>query len=358
MRHRMGAGELSMKSPNTLAYSGEWRSNPGGPVPVRRPNSIRRTSSLDIFWPKGRENPSHIIGRARDIFTDANCMLRYLDEASIEANAHITRELVYARTIPTDTRLDQLSGIRAGGQLRSMLRTLFPGANERDSAQYLLLDDLAGATLVSSWGWFAWEGYSRELADRIHTHGIGGKQGDMRGVCIGFAAGSTSLNDSGHPHIEQQSSAIVPSLINSDDPDGWHSLPEIEGPHSRRARWIDLSIEGADLVIETGFQDSAARQDGLRQAIHEYRAEARVDIGSGKVIGLHAIPHVLPHQECPAAVKNLQRLVGEEMAALRDLVPQFLAKELGCTHLNDVLRALSATPFLAVKLAQLQGGDQ
>jgi hypothetical protein len=117
-------------------------------------------------------------------------------------------------------------------------------------------------------------------------------------------------------------------------------------------------MEGTSLVIETGIQDTAARQDGLRQAIHEYRAEARVDIGSGKVIGLHAIPHVLPHQECPAAVKNLQRLVGEEMAALRDLVPQILAKELGCTHLNDVLRALSATPFLAVKLAQLQGGDQ
>lgn len=347
-----------MKSPETPVYSGEWRSNPGGAVPRRKPNSIRRTSSLDIFWPNGRENPSHIIGRARDIYTDAAHTFQSLGEAAIEANAHITRELVNARTIPADARLDQLSGVRAGGQLRSKLRTLFPEPEERDSAQYLLLDDLAGATLVSSWGWFAWEGYSRELADRIHTHGIGGNQGDMRGVCIGFAAGSTSLNDSGHPHIEQQSSAIVPSLINSDDPDGWHSLPEIKGPHSRRARWIDLWIEGADLVIETGFQDSAARQDGLRQAIHEYRAEARVDIRSHRVVSLHATPHVLPHQECPAAVTNLQRLVGHEMALLRDLVPQILAKELGCTHLNDVLRALSATPFLAAQLAQLQGGNQ
>lgn len=347
-----------MKSPNTSSYSGEWRSNPGGAVPVRKPNSIRRTSSLDIFWPNGRANPSHIIGRARDIHTDAAHAFQSLGEAAIEANAHITRELVNARNIPADSRLDQLCGVRAGGQLRSMLRTLFPDPDERDSAQYLLLDDLAGATLVSSWGWFAWEGYSRELADRIHTHGIGGNQGDMRGVCIGFAAGSTSLNASGHPHIEQQSSAIVPSLVSADDPDGWHDLPDIQGPHSRRARWIDLWIEGSDLVIETGFQDSAARQDGLRQAIHEYRAEARVDMGSSKVIGLHATPHVLPHQECPAAVANLQRLVGHEMASLRDLVPQLLAKELGCTHLNDVLRALSATPFLAGRLAQMQGGNR
>ncbi len=251
-----------MTSPQPAARSGEWRSNPGGPIPKRKPNSVRRTSSLEIFWPDGREGLSHIIGRARDIFSDADSDFHVLDEAEIEANAHITRELVNARTTPEDARLDALSGVRAGGQLRSALRSLFPDVADRDTAQYLLLDDLAGATLVSSWGWFAWEGFSRELADRIHTHGIGGNQGDMRGVCIGFAQGTTSLNDLGHPHIEQQSSAIVPSLVNSEDPDGWHAFPEIKGPHSRRARWIDLSIDGDTLLVETGFQDSAARQDG------------------------------------------------------------------------------------------------
>ncbi len=339
-----------MTSPQPAARSGEWRSNPGGPIPKRKPNSVRRTSSLEIFWPDGREGLSHIIGRARDIFSDADSDFHVLDEAEIEANAHITRELVNARTTPEDARLDALSGVRAGGQLRSALRSLFPDVADRDTAQYLLLDDLAGATLVSSWGWFAWEGFSRELADRIHTHGIGGNQGDMRGVCIGFAQGTTSLNDLGHPHIEQQSSAIVPSLVNSEDPDGWHAFPEIKGPHSRRARWIDLSIDGDTLLVETGFQDSAARQDGLRQAIHEYRATARVDTADGQILSLSATPYVLPHQECPAAITNIQRLVGQNIASLRDIVPQMLAKEMGCTHLNDVLRALSATQSLSSQL--------
>lgn len=342
-----------MTSPQSAARSGEWRSNPGGPIPERKPYSIRRTTSLDIFWPNGREGLSHIIGRARDIFNGADGAFQILDQSGIEANAHITRQLVNARTIPEDPRLDALSGVRAGGQLRSALRALFPKQAERDTAQYLLLDDLAGATLVSSWGWFAWEGFSRELADRIHTHGIGGNKGDMRGICIGFAAGTTSLNDKGHPHIEQQSSAIVPSLVNPRDPDGWHAFPEIDGPHSRRARWLDVVIDDDIIHVETGFQDSAARQDGLRQAIHEYRATAQIDRANGKLVGLSATPYVLPHQECPAAISNIQRLVGEDMAALRDIVPQMLAKELGCTHLNDVLRAVSATGFLADRLSKL-----
>lgn len=347
-----------MTSPQPAQRSGEWRSNPGGSIPKRKPNSVRRTSSLDIFWPDGREGLSHIIGQARDIFNGVDGEPHILDQAEIEANAHITRELVNARTIPEDARLDALSGVRAGGQLRSALRSLFPEEAERDTAQYLLLDDLAGATLVSSWGWFAWEGFSRELADRIHTHGIGGNQGDMRGVCIGFAQGTTSLNDQGHPHMDQQSSAIVPSLINPEDPDGWHAFPDIEGPRSRRARWIDLSIEADCIVVEAGFQDSAARQDGLRQAIHEYRATARVDAANGKVLSLAATPYVLPHQECPAAVANIQRLVGQDITSLRELVPQMLAKELGCTHLNDVLRGLSATQFLTNRLQQFRQGTE
>ncbi len=339
-----------MTSTHPAMHAAEWRSSPGGPIPKRKPQSIRRTSSLDIFWPDGRDGLSHIVGRARDIFSGADGVFNILDQANIEANAHISRELINARTVPEDTRLSDLSGVRAGGQLRSTLRTLFPEPVERDTAQYLLLDDLAGATLVSSWGWFAWEGYHPELIAKVHAEGIGGKNGNMLGVCIGLANGSSSIDESGRPHLGRQSSTIVPSLINETDPEGWHAFPEIDGPHSRRARWIDLSIEGDRIIVDTGFQDSAARPDGLRQAIHEYRGSAQVDVASGKMLAITATPYVLPHLECPAAIANIQRLVGQEVSELRDLVPQMLAKELGCTHLNDVLRALSATQFLANQL--------
>ena len=336
-----------------------WQSTPGGAIPVRRPLSIRRTSSLDMFWPEGRSGMTHIAGAARDIFTDANGEIHILDYARIEAVAKMTRELVRVDADSRDSRFAELAGVRAGGQLRGILRTLFPDPAERDTAQYLLLDDLAGATLVSSWGWFAWEGYHPELIAKVHAEGIGGNNGNMLGVCIGLANGSSSIDESGRPHLGQQSSTIVPSLINDVDPDGWHTFAPVDGPHSRRARWIDLSIEGGRIAIDTGFQDSAARPDGLRQAIHEYRASAQVDLASGKMIAITATPYVLPHLECPAAVTNIQRLLGQEMSELRDIVPQMLAKELGCTHLNDVLRALSATQFLANQLElSISGGNR
>jgi hypothetical protein len=56
---------------------------------------------------------SHIIGRSRDIFSDADGEFHVLDEAEIEANAHITRELANARTIPENSKLKELSGVRA-----------------------------------------------------------------------------------------------------------------------------------------------------------------------------------------------------------------------------------------------------
>src|SRR5690606_40702882 len=46
--------------------------NPAGPSPLRRPNSVRRTSSLDVTWPQGYGQPAHFQGRARDIYTPAS----------------------------------------------------------------------------------------------------------------------------------------------------------------------------------------------------------------------------------------------------------------------------------------------
>ncbi len=331
-----------------------FAASPGGFAPQRVPNSVRRTTSIDMHWPLGRDASTHIIARARDALTHGDGQLEVIDQAAFDAEAFITRELISVDCVPPDQRMANLSGIRAGGQLRAKLRELFPSSAEQETALYLLLDDLAGATLVSSWGWFAWDGYSRALADRIHQEGVGGNKGDMRGVCIGFAHGSTSIDDKGHPFIEEQNSVLVPSLIDPADTLGWHDVPTLDGPASRRARWIQVTREGGMIHVAAGFQDSAARQDGLRQAIHEYRLTAAIEAESGRIDAIEATPHVLPHLECPAAVLNVRRLLGRDITQLRSAVPELLAREEGCTHLNDVLRALVAVPALARGLP-LQG---
>ena len=40
-----------------------------GPVPPRRAESVRRTSSIDMTWPEGMSGPMIMDGRARDAVT-------------------------------------------------------------------------------------------------------------------------------------------------------------------------------------------------------------------------------------------------------------------------------------------------
>jgi hypothetical protein len=64
------------------------------------------------------------------------------------------------------------------------------------------------------------------------------------------------------------------------------------------------------------------------------------------LLTLDATPRVLPFSECPGAVKNISRLIGSSLSDLRQTVLDELPGTLGCTHLNDVLRALAEAPAL------------
>jgi hypothetical protein len=88
---------------------------------------------------------------------------------------------------------------------------------------------------------------------------------------------------------------------------------------------------------------------GSRTAIHEYAVRMTV-AGDGTIAALTAAPLILPYRECPGAARNVGRLIGTQVAALRDSVLETLPGPLGCTHLNDVLRALADAPVLAKAL--------
>ncbi len=321
----------------------------GGPVPVVRPGMVRRTTSIDMHWPEGRGAAAHFDARSRDACIAADGTLQTVDAHAITGRASLARQISNVDAVP-DVRIGPaLEGLRAGGQVRAKLRELFPHDEDRQSGLYLLLDDLAGATLVGNWGWFAWDGYSEALGNIIRGADISGWNGSMRGVCMGLREGSSALDAKGFPKMEEQYSATVASLVHPDDARGWHDLPAFPGAAMRRARWIDVWRDSLMLHVATGFQDSGARPDGQRQAIHEYRAHAEID-AEGRIMVLEAVPHVLPHGDCPAAILNVARIKGERLDALREIVPARLAGEEGCTHLNDVLRALAGVPALARNL--------
>jgi hypothetical protein len=64
-------------------------------------------------------------------------------------------------------------------------------------------------------------------------------------------------------------------------------------------------------------------------------------------LSVDASPGILPFAECRAAPVNLAALLGTPLGDLREIVLERLAKTAGCTHLNDMARALAEVPVLA-----------
>jgi len=311
-----------------------------GVAPPRRPGSIRRTTSIDTDWSAGIEQPRTMIGLARDLLTPFDGAPKVLAQASFRLIVTPRREIRLIESSPEHPRMGELIGVQAGNPQRSSRAQIAHVLGDSAGTPlFQLIDDYSGASLVAAWGLMQWDKDS----------GLPARSGagpSMANICIGHAEGSSALNSDGTSNFEHQSRTPVGSLEDPADPMGWHAMPAQAGPGARRARRIDLWRDGADICVDAGFQDSAPLPDGTRVAVHEYRVRAKID-AEGVLRAVTAEPLVLPYAECPASVLHVGRLIGQPVARLRDIVPVELATTLGCTHLNDVLRALADVPSLA-----------
>jgi len=319
-------------------------SAPHGTTPLRRPNSVRRTMSIDVRWPDGPTAAGHFLGTARDIFTPAaGGDPIVLGEAEARVVA-ADRQIVSISSTPTPPHLQDLVGVRAGGHLRNALALAVPEEKAAGTPLYLVLDDMAGSTLVAKWAFSRW---TEDWMERMQP---ANPRPQMEGVCIGFRPGASSLGADGRPLPSQNTSRVVP-LRNPADPLGWHDLPDYDGVNFRRARRIDVWRDGGELAVEALFQDSASAPDGgNRFSIHEYLLEARIG-ADGLIRSLVATPGTLPYSTCRAAPTNNEVLIGTPARELRDLVLEKLKFTGGCTHLNDTLRSLAEVEVMARALA-------
>lgn len=325
-----------------------WARQSAGVAPVRRPGSVRRTTSIDTTWQDGVASNRDMRGIARDLLTPAHSgSPTILDEATFHILASPIREILAIETTPDHPRLQEMVGVRAGGASRLALSARL--GDVRGSCLYQLLDDFAGASLVAGWIWSQWTDDWVRRTSESGQRSTAGKGGVMTDICSGFATGSSALGEGGRPDHVNQSSTIVGPLINPDDRLGWHDMPDQQGHAQRRARRIDVWLSDAGIEAEAGFQDSGPNPLGSRTAIHEYAVRMTV-AGDGTISALTAAPLILPYRECPGASRNVDRLLGTPVAALRESVLETLPGPLGCTHLNDVLRALADVPALAEAL--------
>lgn len=318
-----------------------------GHAPPRRPASIRRTTSIDSEWPEGYGQPWLMIGRARDLYTPPDGDPIEFATGGFQICVSPAREILSIQTTPAYPRAQELVGVRAGGLSRQKLGASL--GDVRGTPTYQLLDDFAGASLVAGWIWSRWTDDWMPQPAPGSTSGRAPRY--MVDICTGFAAGAASLHADGSPRVSESSSAEVGPLEHPDDPAGWHVMPIQSGPRKRRARRIDLWLDDGLMHVDAGFQDSGSNPNGGRTAIHEYRVYASIDMASHRLATLQALPLILPYRECPGASVKATRLIGQDVRSLRDSVIETLAGPMGCTHLNDVLRALADVPALARRLA-------
>jgi hypothetical protein len=305
--------------------------DPATTTPERAPGSIRRTSSIEVVRREGVSGPAHVVGRARDLATDAVGASRVVDHRTLAVTLEPTLELRSIETDPAEPALQQLVGRTVASGFRAAAVNAVPDARRASDLLYLLLDDLPVATLVS--------GYALQRAGLIP--GIPRERlTPTIDLCSGWRAGGTLMqivDTSGAPPMTLGPPA--PTLERADDPDAWHALPDPAPRTVRRRRRIDLS--GRDeLHVDAMFRDSHFDDDGVETVVHEYALRATIDPRALTITGAVATPRVLPYVECPSAAASTTRLVGLRLDEIRDRVRSEFVGTSTCTHLNDLLRSL------------------
>lgn len=315
-------------------------------TPPRRPGSVRRTSTIDMRWPAGPGTQLLLTGRARDLVTPAEGCPFVLDEDVMRAGLDPrTRTIESLSAEPARQGLDALIGARAGGSMRSALTAALADEAEAGTPLYLLLDDIAGSSLIAGFAYLQWTDHDL-LEKSRRTSGPGR---DMTGVCTGFQPGSGALRPDGGSMWNQQVRPVDP-LPRADDPAGWHEIEDITEIAMRRARRIDVHVDDV-IVIDSMFQDSSTTPAGGRVAVHEYHLTATADPRTGELLTIEADPRVLPYNECPLASLNVGKILGTPLSELRTRVREEFPGTEGCTHLNDAMRALAEAPILLRSLA-------
>jgi hypothetical protein len=325
-------------------------------TPVRTPESIRRTMTIDTTWPGADPGAAHVVGRARDLLTpsDGSAPIVRAEDGFV-ATIGGDRTIRAIETDPPRAAAFRLVGERGGGHLRKVIGEVMPEELQGATPLYLLLDDISGASLVAGWAWSQWrDDWFSARNPQMNEADLAAMMASRAGVCVGFAPGGTALTHA--PGAGSAEGTPVPDLRNPADPHGWHAFADQAGAVGmRRARRIDVTREKGAIRIDSHFQDSASHAAGGRRGLHEYRLSATADPATMRLTGIFADPRILPFPECPSATINLQQLVGARMADLRQLVLEKLRGTEGCTHLNDVVRALAEVPALVACLEERLG---
>ncbi|MCU1401534.1 MAG: hypothetical protein JWN62_4643 [Acidimicrobiales bacterium] len=251
------------------------------------------------------------------------------------------RTVVSVDAQPGDPNLARLIGARAGSGFRRAVIAAAPAASSRWSAGYLLLDDLAGVSLIGSFAWTRQPGFVDSPRRSI----------DPEGICSAYRDGGQALIRHRNNLPRAQNAALAPSLLDPTDIVAWHHIDTPKSVCMRRRRRIDVWFDSM-IHMDAIFRDNTWDEDGREIVVHEYELTATADLDAARVTAVRATARVLPYRECPLAAGELHRLLGSSLKGLRTHVIETLRGIESCTHLNDMLRAMADVPMLIEGLAR------
>ena len=266
------------------------------------------------------------------------------------------RTVTAIESTPARSGIEGLIGTRGGSQLRTAIDRVLPGERESATPLHLLLDDIAGASLIAGFAWSRSQ-LRPEIRDKIRAARLQQGPGDFdfgmrngRIICSGLRPDGWA--DS-HRRVNQLAPpAVVPAgdIRTPEDRLGWHEFPAPPEMGMRRHRRIDVWREGGALIVDAFFRDACWDPDGSQQALHEYTVSAVVDAEHHTLVSVQATPRVLPFPECKWAAPHSKQVEGQPVSEFRTSIQRNLTELQACTHLNDMLRSLAEVPALASEL--------
>jgi hypothetical protein len=312
---------------------------------------VRRTTTVDILRPHGIDAELVLVGRGRDLFTDAAGAPHVVDTAEVEATIDFVdaQRVTAISSTPAIPSLEQLVGRSASTGFRGAIDVAVADLDVIGRPVYQLLDDLPVATLIAGYapqharaesGTWADEGQRKPLQKTAPAGLAMLQQADL---CAGWKAGGTIMQGFAENNPPVVTGPAAPSLDGGDDPLAWHELPgELPVHGMRRRRRIDVapSADGSTWHVDAHLRDSYVDDEG-ETVVHEYTVLGTVDPVALVVLEATATPHVLPWFECPEAAASAGRLAGRSLDSLRAGVRAEFLGASTCTHLNDMLRALA-----------------
>lgn len=313
---------------------------PSSGTPTLPAGAVRRTSSVDITWTSPgdpfRVDDEGIALRLRGAVRDVRTGIEVADEAHLYVGLDARRDVMTISSEPSDERLAGLVGAVAGSGFRGRVEQVLPDLVGTPLGA--LLDDVPVASLI---GGYATMRVSAQLGEELSPLPPGQMIARMGDLCSGWRLGGDAMNSvAAGRGVPLQDATPAPSL--DSDEGAWHALPALPEKSMRRRRRLDLH---ADRTIDAMFRDTFVEEDG-EVVLHEYGLTARLD-EAGRLRDLVAVPRVLPMRECPLAAPNVTVLDGVAPSEVDRAVKERLLGIAGCTHLNDLLRALSGLDHLS-----------